>query len=199
VKGPVAYAGGALELEAPFFSFEAAQTVSESIILRWAELTSEIARTDMTALVVTKLLERPTSERDVSVAQSIYRGESDLQCVWTGERLQRGSLAVDHVIPFSLWFNNDLWNLLPTSRRVNSVKADRLVSRQSLLDSRDRIIHCWELVRAQHEDRFETELRRSLIRAEAPAGGNWEIAAFAGLVENVETIAIQRGIYRWSA
>jgi hypothetical protein len=173
--------------------------VSESIILRWAELTSEIARGEMTAEVVARLLERPTSERDVSLSQSIYRGLSDLFCVWTGAPVRRVSLAVDHVIPFSLWFNNDLWNLLPTSRHLNSVKSDRLVSRVSLLKSRDRIIHYWELVRREHSERFYTELRRSLIRKETPAEANWQISAFAGLLENVEAIAIQRGIERWSA
>ncbi len=46
--------------------------------------------------------------------------------------------------------------------------------------------------------RFDTELRRSLVRRGAEASG-WQSAAFAGLVESVETLGLQRGLERWSA
>jgi hypothetical protein len=90
--------------------------VSESIILRWAELTAEISEDRLeVAEVVDKLLVRPKPERDIETAQKAYAGLSDLRCVWTGTVLRR--FEVDHLIPFSLWYNNDLWNLLPAARR----------------------------------------------------------------------------------
>ena len=120
--------------------------------------------------------------------------------MWTGQPLRAQSeFHVDHVIPFSLWFNNDLWNLLPASRRVNSAKSDKLVARTTLAKSKDLIIHYWEAARREQAERFDIETRRSLIRSGADDAAGWQNAAFAGLVENVETIAIQRGIERWSA
>jgi hypothetical protein len=105
---------------------------------------------------------------------------------------------VDHLIPFSLWYNNDLWNLLPASRTVNQAKKDKLVSRPTLVSSRERIIHYWRLLRSLQEKRFELELRRSLLGREVPRA-SWELEAFAGLSEAIESVAIQRGVQRWSA
>src|SRR3972149_5998133 len=111
-------------------------------------------------------LAHPRPERDIETAQKAYAGLSDLRCVWTGTVLRR--FEVDHLIPFSLWYNNDLWNLLPAARSVNQAKKDKLVSRPTLGSSRDRIIHYWRLLRSLHEKRFELELRRSLLGRGVP-------------------------------
>jgi hypothetical protein len=171
--------------------------VSESIILRWAELSSDMAaRRVQAAEVVERLLVPPDTERDVSAARQAYAALADLRCVWTGWPIR--AFDVDHLIPFSLWFNNDLWNLLPVARSVNLAKKDRLVCRQTLLGGRDLIIHYWRFLRSSNQRRFELELGRSLVRAGASCGG-WEVAAFAGLSEAIEMIALQRGVERWSA
>ena len=173
--------------------------VGESIVLRWAELAGEMSRGAVSpARVVERLLIRPVVERDVGLTRAVYSHLTDLECVWTGEPLGRRRLQVDHVIPFSLWFNNDLWNLLPTSGEVNREKSDRLVARPTLLRSRDRIIHYWEILRGESERRFTAEVGRALLRQGSPKGG-WQQAAFSGLLENVETVALQRGVARWSA
>ena len=105
---------------------------------------------------------------------------------------------VDHLIPFSLWYNNDLWNLLPAARSVNLAKKDKLVSRPTLFRNRDLIIHYWRLLRSLHEKRFGLELSRSLLGREL-SSASWELEAFAGLSETIETVAMQRGVQRWSA
>ena len=171
--------------------------VSESLVLRWAKLTAEMSEDRLeVAEVIDKLLVRPKPERDIETAQKVYTGLSDLRCVWTGMVLRR--FEVDHLIPFSLWYNNDLWNLLPAARSVNQAKKDKLVSRPTLVSSRDRIIDYWRLLRSLHEKRFELELRRSLLGREVPRT-SWELEAFAGLSEAIESVAIQRGVQRWSA
>jgi SAM-dependent methyltransferase len=171
--------------------------VSESIVLRWAELTVEISEKRIQASqVVERLLERPKPERDIETAKKTYSGLRDLQCVWTGTPLR--TFEVDHLIPFSLWHNNDLWNLLPAARSVNQAKKDKLVSRPTLIGSRDRIIHYWRLLRNQHENRFDLELRRSLLGREV-SSTSWELGAFAGLSEAIESVALQHGVQRWSA
>jgi len=171
--------------------------VSESIVLRWAELTAEISEKRLEAAeVVEKLLARPEQEREIEAARKAYSERKALACVWTGAPLR--SFEVDHLSPFSLWHNNDLWNLLPAARSVNLAKRDKLVSRPTLLGSRERIIHCWRLLRSLHEKRFDLELGRSLIGRD-PAPRSWELQAFAGLSEAIESVALQRGVQRWSA
>ena len=173
--------------------------ISESILLRWADLTVEISDGQLTvARVLERLMVPPTTSRDVYTARSIYLGLSDLRSVWTDTAVRRESMAVDHVIPFSLWSNNDLWNLLPTSNAVNARKSDRLVGRELLSRRRDSIIHHGEVLRAAQADRFELEVGRALTREQDWSGNSWQTAAFRGLVESVETLALQRGVERWA-
>ncbi len=172
--------------------------ISESIILRWAELTAEISDGNVeVSEVVARLLVRPSSQRDVELARSVYTGLPDLQCVWTLEPLGPAAFAVDHVIPFSLWLNNDLWNLLPAAPRINTAKSDKLVCRETMLSRRGLIVHYWESLRAGNQSRFDNDLQRSLLWSRC-SSENWQTAAFAGLVENVETLAAQRGTARWA-
>jgi len=172
--------------------------ISEAIVLRWGELTQEISQERVTiAQAVGRLLIVPETERDQQRVRGIYGGLSDLQCVWTADAIgpKRG-FEIDHIMPFSLWHNNDLWNLMPATRKANHAKRDRLVSRQCLFDSRGRIIDYWQATRESAPNRFDYELRRSLLGASFRKG-NWEAAAFNALAEAIESLACQRGIPRW--
>ncbi len=137
----------------------------------------------------------PETDRDVNFARTTYKGLTELRCVWTDEPL-KARFAVDHTVPFSIWHNNDLWNLLPTVPSVNSRKSDKLVTKDLLLRRRDPIIRYWELMKTAADSRFTVEMERSLVRGTYDRA-NWQCPAFAGLVENVESLAIQRGLERW--
>ena len=100
--------------------------VGESLILRWAELTRELSRHGLsddaqrafTSHVLQQLMQRPESSRDMQLGSQIHRRLPDLRCVWTDQAVSARGFHVDHVIPFNLWFNNELWNLLPAGPRV---------------------------------------------------------------------------------
>ncbi len=170
--------------------------VAESLVLRWAELTHELTnRTVPVKDVVERLLIKPETERDVHLARSVYQDVEDLRCVWTDEPL-KSHFSVDHTVPFSVWHNNDLWNLLPSAPLVNSRKSDKLVTKSLLLHRRDSIIQYWEILKDSAESRFMVEVDRSLVRGHFDSG-DWQYPAFAGLVENVEALALQRGLERW--
>jgi SOS-response transcriptional repressor LexA/SAM-dependent methyltransferase len=172
--------------------------IGEAIILRWAELTVEISRQQVPMTrVLEKLLMRPETERDVSDARDIYKSQAELRCVWTHTVLNNCRFDVDHAIPFSLWHNNDLWNLLPADAKVNNEKRDRLVSRDTLLSSRERIIDCWQTARLAMPERFDIELNRTLFGRNY-VETQWEAPAFSAFAEAVETVALQRGVERWS-
>lgn len=69
-------------------------------------------------------------------------GGSPLTCVWSAARI-RSSLHIDHCFPWARWRNNDLWNLLPATEKVNLSKSDRLPSAETLTEARDRMIDWW--------------------------------------------------------
>jgi hypothetical protein len=71
------------------------------------------------------------------------------------------------------------------------------VSRQTLFASRDQIIHYWRLLHGLHEKRFALELSRSLL-GRGVSRTAWELEGFAALSEAIETVALQRGVQRWS-
>ncbi len=170
--------------------------IADATVLRWAELTAEISQGRLKASqVIDALLTAPIPEREVEVARAVYQELPGRECVWTGDHLPR-SFEVDHAIPFSLWRNNDLWNLLPASRGANADKRDRLPTRALLLARRDCIIHYWSLMRAQHQIRFAFEVSK-LGGPDVARSSNWETPLFNAVAEAVEFTAIQRGIERW--
>ena len=67
-----------------------------------------------------------------------------LHCVWSGKALRAENLDVDHCFPWAVWPCGDLWNLLPTHRKVNQhEKRDRLPSDRLLRAAHDRILGWW--------------------------------------------------------
>lgn len=78
-------------------------------------------------------------------AERLFAEAVEVQCVWSGSRLGLARLDIDHCLPWAAWPCGDLWNLMPSDRRVNQhQKRDRLPSANLLLDARERILDWWD-------------------------------------------------------
>ena len=55
---------------------------------------------------------------------------------YTGYVLNVDDISVDHVIPWSYMYSDDLWNLVLTSKSMNSSKSNSIPS--------EAVIHRWE-------------------------------------------------------
>lgn len=213
-NGPVKFAGGALETGTVFRYDVKTKCVAmsadlwreltllghwilDSVIVRWAALTERFSTRQgiRSGDVLPLLLAKPAPERAVGIARSVFVDAKVDRCTWSDRALQR-QFAVDHVIPFSLWGSNDLWNLLPVDARVNGQKADKLPSARLLLARRPIVIERWQLLRAAIPDAFDLQAQRLLGRS---LGGplDWTDDLFTRLREAVELTALQRGIERW--
>ncbi len=221
--GPVHHAGRSTS--GPLFDYDAAARtilvnetlwqeialmshwVRDSLLVRWAELTKRLAgaaagetatpqQTMECALRV--LLTPPESERDTRTARAVFEAlpSRDRLCVWS-ERPLRGKFDVDHVIPFSLWQSNDLWNLLPAAPKVNREKSDQLPKRNLLHERRPLIRDYWHLLHDAHPRRFSTELGRLTGTDDVSGAPNLD-AGFEALCEAIEITALQRGCDRWA-
>jgi SAM-dependent methyltransferase len=208
VKGPVEFSGGALKT-GYVFGYESRTRkiliptdlwiefshlgywIGQAVILQWAEKASRLGENIEVADVVRLLLERE-DERSTTEARQFFRSVPNLACVWTGVRL-REAWDVDHVIPFDLWHNNDVWNLLPASKNANSKKSNKLPSSELLRDRRDNIIGYWEMLREKNAERFDKEAE-TLI---ALPSGSWQSPLYGQLCHAVEVTALQRGVGRW--
>ena len=49
---------------------------------------------------------------------------------YTGEELQPDDISVDHVIPWSFMYSDDIWNLVLTSKSHNSYKSNHIPSKE---------------------------------------------------------------------
>lgn len=214
-SGPVTYAGGALESGRVFEYDAGSKTVLmadalwrelcllghwivDAVIVRWAALTERFAYRQglRSGDVLPLLLARPEPERATAQARAIYLASHAGHCVWSGRELSQRSLAVDHVIPFALWGNNDLWNLVPAHAAVNGDKSDKLPAGALLLDCRGAILQNWCLLRDAMPDAFDAQAQH-LLGLRPTRGDGWRGELFARLREAVEVTALQRGVERW--
>jgi 5-methylcytosine-specific restriction endonuclease McrA len=62
------------------------------------------------------------------------------KCFYCGENIVDNDISVDHVIPWSYMFSDDLWNLVYCHKGENSEKSNRLPSEEDLtrLEERNR-------------------------------------------------------------
>ncbi len=140
-----------------------------SIFNQWAELTKKFSDKDPSYSEIHDLLhQEPITERQVSNVRNFYlnllAGKYELKCTWSGKSIELpGQLDIDHMIPFSKWKNNDLWNLVPTLSSVNSNKRDRIPSKQLLEKSRQRIYEHWQRIENDFPRQFESEIKLSLV------------------------------------
>jgi hypothetical protein len=208
VQGPVEFSGGALKT-GYVFSYDARTRqilipsdlwiefshlgywIGQAVILQWAEKASRLGENIEVAHVVRLLLDRE-DERSTIEARQFFGSLPNLECVWTGVRL-REKWDVDHVIPFDLWRNNDVWNLLPASRSANSKKSNKLPSTKLLRTRRDSIIGYWEILRERDEPRFDREAETLL---KLPSD-NWQVTLYGQMCHAIEVTALQRAVGRW--
>ena len=138
--------------------------IEPAVMTEWVRLMNQYARNQgrkIDEATVAEATAWPEPER----AAEISRGravrlldQGPLHCVWSGSRLDRANLDMDHCFPWSAWPCGDLWNLLPASRKVNQHrKRDKLPADSVLREAKNRIIAWWEAGYVGADDRLLTE------------------------------------------
>lgn len=57
---------------------------------------------------------------------------------YSGKVLQENDISVDHVIPWSFMYSDDIWNLVLTSRSENSIKSNSVPSKETIKRLKER-------------------------------------------------------------
>ena len=171
--------------------------IQDATVLRWAELTEQLSKGAVKASqVIDCLLAIPDPARNVNDAKGYFSKLTERVCVWSEKPLGSERFDVDHAMPFSLWRNNDLWNLFPAAPSINSDKSDKLPTYRLLNHRRDAIIGCWRGLEGALGERFRREAQ-TLLGRDPFEPNNWEIRLFSRFVEAFEITAAQRGVPRW--
>lgn len=210
IKGPVQFAGGALNEN--LFSYDRKDEsvlvpaeiwnelclmgywIRDSLLLRWAELTSRISKGQISVAQMTGvLLSGDLEGRSTVFSREIFSSMDTMECIWSGKTLQ-SSFEIDHLLPYSLWHNNDIWNMLPADPTVNNRKRDKLPTRSLLEKRKDHFIHYWQYLSEVVPHRFSLEMARFTGKRK---DHHWEQILFHTFVDAVEMTALQRGVERW--
>lgn len=132
-----------------------------AILTEWTRLMDSY-NTQYDKSIYDRAFQWEDSKRSTTQVRNLAGQVNPLQCIWTGQNLSRETYQIDHCFPWSRWFNNDLWNLMPTSNKVNSQKSEKLPSAVTMHSSRVRIQAWWEIAYSDEHIR-----RQFLMEAEA--------------------------------
>lgn len=170
----------------------------DSILFKWAEFSVKASGKNLSiGNVITEILKSPITERDVLESKKIYetilKKEGKVFCVWTGKAIS--SYDVDHMIPFSVWKNNDLWNLLPSQATTNNKKRDKIPSIDLIEKSKSLILYYWELINETQSQRFQKEMQIALL-GNNPFS-NWQETSIIQLKSCCNYLISNRGFEEW--
>jgi HNH endonuclease len=96
-----------------------------------------------TPAIVNKIfppVERESLQSQTSYWKTVVEKCSDFRCVYSGQVLTLDDLSLDHYLPWSFVAHNQLWNLIPVPKSINSSKSDKIPSNAYLE----------EFIKAQH-------------------------------------------------
>jgi len=171
----------------------------DSILLQWAEFSVNASKKNLsTEKVISEVLKSPITERDILESKKLYKSilekKGAVYCVWTGKKLNK--YDVDHVIPFSVWKNNDLWNLLPSSSSINrNSKKDKIPPPILIEKQKDLILDYWDVIYKEQSNRFKKEIQIALL-------GNhpfsvWKEKGIEQLQQSCNYLIENRGFEEW--
>jgi hypothetical protein len=174
----------------------------DSIIAKWADFSwnSIKNRVKNKSMIISRLTDSPITERQVNESKTYFRkilqNSDNIKCVWSGKNIIRSAkYDLDHVLPFSVWRNNDLWNLLPTIPSINKEKKDRIPSPYRLNEASSRIFSYWDILYSANEVRFTREIEQALLGQRM--SNDWKEKAINRLKDHSEYLIKYRGYEQW--
>lgn len=170
----------------------------DSLLFKWAEFSVNASgKTLPIENVIHEVLRSPITEREITGSKKIYqevlKQKGSVHCVWTGKKLP--VYDIDHMIPFSVWKNNDLWNLLPSDSETNRKKRNKIPSPALIEKRKDQILYYWSLLNEAQSQRFKKELQVALLGNE-PFNA-WQQTGILKLQQSCEYLISNRGYEEW--
>ncbi len=134
---------------------------SSTIARRWKEVTYTLNQYNIQLDDIDKMIYKTIfDDRNTAIARKYL--PDDCHCVWSGKKLKNGQYDIDHVLPYSIWFNNDLWNLLPCDPKVNNKKSNNIPSPELILKQKDLIMEYWDLYDEEAPNLFNYQVKYAL-------------------------------------
>ncbi len=170
----------------------------DSILFKWAEFSVNASREKLSIhKVLNEVLTSPITEREIKESKRIYKEilqkQGSVYCVWTGKKIVK--YDIDHLIPFSVWKNNDLWNLLPSNSTTNNHKRDKIPSPELIEKQKELILDYWEILNENQSQRFKKEIQVALLGNNA--FNSWKETGIKQLQSSCDYLISKRGFEEW--
>lgn len=134
---------------------------SSTIARRWRDTTYALNRDEFATDKIDAMIYKTIfTDRNTHVGREYL--PKDCWCVWSNKKLSHGKYDVDHLLPYSVWFNNDLWNLLPCDPKVNNKKSDKIPSPELIIKQKNLIVDYWSIYEEKAKELFEYQINTSL-------------------------------------
>lgn len=170
-----------------------------AIVNEWAQLMQSYeVRYDTS--VYHRALQWEDGRRDTNTVRGIladHLGRNrNIHCVWSNKSLARNRHDIDHCFPWSRWFNNDLWNLVPATSRANAAKSDKLPAAALMHDARPRILQWWEeaFVTTSRELQFFAEAEATLPLVHEQRSLE---SLFEGVMQQRQRLRVNQQLVEW--
>ncbi len=173
----------------------------DSILFKWAEFSVKASNeTLLVHNVLNEVLRSPVTKRDSELSKKLYteilKKEGKIYCVWTGKIISSLKESnIDHVIPFSVWKNNDLWNLLPSTPSVNSKKLDKIPTPEIIERQKNLILDYWGIIHEHQSKRFQKEIQVALLGNHS--FDSWKNTGILQLQNSCNYLIENRGFEGW--
>lgn len=175
-----------------------------SLLFRWAQFSERRIENERIKFgeILKTIANYPVEERDIEDSKRFYdylKGKNvTLRSVWSNKKITSvNERVLDHLIPFSVWKNNDLWNILPSLKTENSQKSDKIPDPVFLVSQKEIIIEYWSHMMEFDSNTFTRQIRYSLI------GNNfdparWQEQAFNSLEKKCRHMTDVLGYTSWN-
>ena len=142
----------------------------------------------------------PVDDRDVGLISKVIKEEIQsakcVRCIWSDKKVTEKNLNIDHVLPFAIWRNNDLWNLIPVDKGINSKKSDKIPTPELVINRRESIKEIWGLIREKAPVVFDQSIETGLIGSKVSEHQFFD-KAIESLADKCQFLIEKRGLPHW--
>ena len=138
-----------LKYNALSFLKEEYEVLSKVLILEWAKF---LEKTNFTPRLISKIELMKDPKRNSLNKYKKVLLEMESQCFYCGTSLENTQVHIDHFIPWSYIYEDEIWNLVQACSSCNLVKSDSLAPKQ-----------CIQKIVARNEDHRLLKWNRNIV------------------------------------
>jgi 5-methylcytosine-specific restriction endonuclease McrA len=99
------------------------ETLSKILVLEWAKF---LEKTNFTPRLISKIELMKDPKRSSLTKFRKVLIDMNKECFYCSSKLEEGDIHIDHFIPWSYIYEDEIWNLVPACSRCNLIKSDAL-------------------------------------------------------------------------